>query len=140
MPALLGCFLLIPAAFAQDLSGFWLGVTYPNDPQARIFNYTANFTQTGTAIGGTVQTADTNVVFGGLAYANGQFLRGILTYREQNQTGNQNDANTCYWDATLTYDPATESLKGTYVNILNPPYCSQAGGGNIELYRIRLKS
>lgn len=137
---MLGCFLLLPAGSAQDLSGFWLGVTYPSDPLARIFNYTANFTQSGTSIGGTVQTADTNVVFGGLAYANGQFVGGTLAYREQNQTGNQNDANTCYWDVTLTYDPATESLKGTYVNILNPPFCSQAGGGNVELYRIRLKS
>jgi|GEM_PF-4930963 len=144
-PALLGgCLLVLPgritSAFAQDISGFWLGVTYPSDPLARIFNYTANFTQTGTTIGGSVQTADTNVVFGGLAYANGQFLRGILTYREQNQTGNQDDTNTCYWDATLRYDPATESLKGSYVNILTPPFCTQAGGGTIELYRIRLKS
>ena len=139
---LAGCLLILPGSrvFGQDISGFWLGVTYPTDTLNAIFNYTATFTQTGRTVGGTVQTANPNVPFSGLAYVNGQLAPGTLTYQEANQKGNRNDPLICYWDVALTYDPATESLKGTYANILNPPYCNQAGDGKMELYRIRLKS
>ena len=30
---------------AQDMSGFWLGVNYPNDPTQATYNYTMTLTQ-----------------------------------------------------------------------------------------------
>lgn len=136
--------LLMPGvetmSFGQDMAGFWLGVTYPGNPANNIYNYTASLTTNGATIGGTARTANPNLSFGGLAYVSGRFANSQLTFKEANRTGGRNDQDICYWDATLTYDPATESLKGTYTNIYNPPYCQERGGGRMELYRIRLKS
>lgn len=125
---------------AQDLSGFWLGVSYPNDPQLEIYNYTASLTQSGSLINGTSQTANPNVPFGGVGAVKGQFVGGGLAVKESDLAGSRNTPSLCYWDLSLTYDAATESLKGTYANIQNPPYCDKTGGGRMELYRIRLKS
>lgn len=136
----IGWLILPQLTSAQDVSGFWLGVTYPNDPKYPAYDYTTSITQNGLNIRGTAQTANPNLPFGGLAYITGLFAGGRLTYKEANQNGNRNDQNVCYWDVSLTYDPATESLKGTYTNISNPPYCTETGGGAVELYRIRLKS
>ena len=137
-------FLLLPGfctvSVAQDMAGFWLGVTYPSDPTNSIYNYTASLTSNGATIGGTAQTANPNLAFGGLAYVSGRFANNRLTFKEANRNGGRNDQDICYWDAILTYDPTTESLKGTYTNIYNPPYCAERGGGKMELYRIRLKS
>jgi gliding motility-associated-like protein len=127
-------------AQAQNMAGAWLGVTYPSDPNQNVYNYFVNITQTGTAITGTAQTANPKVDFGGLAYIKGAFNNPKLTFKESNQSGGTNDLNTCYWDMKLTYDPVNESLIGTYDGILNPPYCSDATGGKVELYRIVLKS
>lgn len=122
------------------MSGFWLGVTYPNDPQLEIYNYTTTLIQNGPGINGVAQTANPNVPFGGGVLVKGQFVSGQLTFKESDSQGNRNTPNLCYWDIKLTYDPATESLKGSYSNILNPPYCDKPGDGKLELYRIRLKS
>ncbi len=131
---------VMPVSFAQDMAGFWLGVTYPTDPNNDIYNYTASLTSSGATIGGTARTANPTLAFGGLAYVSGRFANNQLTFKEANRNGGRNDQNICYWDVALTYDPVTESLKGTYANIYNPPYCSERGGGKMELYRIRLKS
>jgi hypothetical protein len=50
----------IDGAFCQSFSGYWLGVTYPSNPNQQVYNYFANFTQTGTTLGGTAQTANPN--------------------------------------------------------------------------------
>jgi hypothetical protein len=134
--------LLAGGAFVrgQDLSGVWLGVTYPGDPEAEIYNYTTNLFVTGTTISGMAQTANPDASFSGDVYVKGQFANQTLTYKESDSKGSQNVPQVCFWDTKLTYNPATESLKGTYTYIYNLPYCSAKGGGKMELYRIRLKS
>ncbi len=127
-------------AHAQKYAGYWLGVTYPSDPQNAVFNYFANFTQSGTKIGGTGQTANPTLPFGGVAYLNGTATTSSVKYVETDAQGTFNTNNICYFDVDLVYNAAEESLKGTYKYIQNPGYCEQEGGGKIELYRIVLKS
>jgi gliding motility-associated-like protein len=134
------CLSMSIACQAQNIAGTWLGVTYPTDPNQAVYNYFVNMTQTGTVIGGTAQTANPKVDFGGLAYIKGAFNNPKLTFKESNQSGGINDNLTCYWDVKLTYDPVNESLIGTYDAILNSPYCTDGTGGKMELYRIVLKS
>ena len=134
------CLLISSLSMAQNVAGTWLGVTYPSDPKIAIFNYFVEMTQNGTVIGGTAQTANPSVPFGGLAYMKGSFNNPKLAFKESNKDGNTNDNGVCYWDMKLTYDPVNETLTGTYDNIINSPYCSMAGSGKVELYRIVLKS
>lgn len=122
-----------------DVSGFWLGITYPSDPNLAIYNYTTTFTQKGATLGGTSKTSDPNLPFGGLAYLTGQVNASQLTVREADQNGSTAVKGVCFWDLKLTYNPADESLIGTYENI-NNSICTTTGGGKVELYRIVLKS
>ncbi len=130
----------IGPAFSQNYAGYWLGVTYPSDPNSAIFNYFGNFTQSGNTLGGTAQTANPLVAFGGLAYVKGTVTATTVKFKESESNGSLNTPLTCYWSLDLKYDPVEESLKGTYANIQNPPYCDEKGGGKVELYRIVLKS
>lgn len=130
----------IDGAFCQSFSGYWLGVTYPSNPNQQVYNYFANFTQTGTTLGGTAQTANPNLPFGGLAYVKGTTTMTKVRFKESDDKGSINTKDVCYWDLDLTYDPIEESLKGTYTNIVNPSYCDEIGGGKVELYRIVVKS
>ncbi len=130
----------IGIALGQNYAGYWLGVTYPSDPNNAIFNYFGNFTQSGATLGGTAQTANPKVAFGGLAYVKGSVTATTVKFKESESNGSLNTPLTCYWSLDLKYDPVEESLKGTYSNILNPPYCDEEGGGKVELYRIVLKS
>lgn len=130
----------IGTALSQNYAGYWLGVTYPSDPNNGIFNYFGNFTQSGTTLGGTAQTANPKVAFGGLAYVKGSVTATTVKFKESNSNGSLNTPLTCYWSLDLKYDPVEESLKGAYTNIQNPPYCDEVGGGKVELYRIVLKS
>ena len=134
------CLLINSLGVAQNVAGTWLGVTYPTDPKIAIFNYFVEMTQNGTVIGGTAQTANPSVPFGGLAYMKGTFTNPKLTFKESNKDGNTNDNGICYWDMKLTYDSVNETLIGTYDNIVNLPYCNLPGSGKVELYRIVLKS
>lgn len=136
-------FWLLPAgSFAQSVAGFWLGVTYPANPNQAVYNYTMSVTQTGTAIGGTAQTANPDVPFGGVAYLAGQFTNPIFQFRESDDKGRTNTPDVCYWTGNLTYNPVDESLTGRYREIPNPnsPGCATSSGGTVELYRIVLKS
>ncbi len=128
------------SALSQNYGGYWLGVTYPSDPNNAIFNYFGNFTQSGTTLAGTAQTANPKVAFGGLAYIKGSVTATTVKFKESDSKGSLNTSLTCYWSLDLKYDPVEESLKGTYANIQNPPYCDEVGGGKVELYRIVLKS
>lgn len=130
----------IGPALSQNYAGYWLGVTYPSDPNNAIFNYFGNFTQSGTTLGGTAQTANPQVAFSGLAYIKGSVTATTVKFKESESNGSLNTPLTCYWSLDLKYDPVEESLKGTYTNIQNPPYCDESGGGKVELYRIVLKS
>jgi gliding motility-associated-like protein len=124
---------------AQDVSGFWLGVATPTDPSGAAYNYTTTLYQAGNALGGTAQTALPKTTFGAPVYLRGAVSGNRITFREADVAGSLNNS-TCYWDVSLTYDPTNESLKGTYKNIQNPPYCSYKETGTIEIYRVRLKS
>lgn len=130
----------VSTVLSQDFSGYWLGVTYPSNPNLNAYNYFVNFTQAGTTLGGTAQTAAPGVVFGGLAYIKGTTTATKVVFKESDQNGSINTNLTCYWDIEMTYDAVEESLKGTYTNIQNPPYCNEKGGGKVELYRIVLRS
>lgn len=130
----------IQAAFSQSYAGYWLGVTYPSDPASEIFNYFGNFTQSGNALAGRAQTSNPKVAFGGEADIKGTVTATTVKFRESDLMGSLNTPQTCYWDLNLVYNAAEESLKGTYTNIQNPPYCSEEGGGKVELYRIVPKS
>lgn len=126
---------------AQTVGGFWLGVTYPSDPNQKIYNYTATLTQTGTTLGGTAQTANPNVPFGGTAYLTGRVAGTTVTFSEADQNGSTSTVkDLCYWKVNLVYNPTDESLIGTYENIVNTTTCTEAGNGKVELYRIVLKS
>jgi gliding motility-associated-like protein len=129
-----------PSAFSQNYAGYWLGVTYPSDPTSTIFNYFGNFTQSGNVLEGTAQTSNPKVAFGGEAAIKGTVTATTVKFKESDPNGSLNTPLTCYWDLNLVYNAAEESLKGTYTNIQNPPYCSEVGGGKVELYRIVPKS
>ncbi|GAB3714207.1 hypothetical protein GCM10027592_53840 [Spirosoma flavus] len=126
---------------AQNVAGYWLGVVYPSDPTKEIYNYSMNLTQTGTTIGGTAQTADPDLPFGGVAYVTGQVAGSTLTFGETDKNG-KTDAqkDICYFRGQVTYNATDESLTGTYEYITNQTTCPKAGGGKVELYRIVLKS
>ncbi|WP_373514505.1 gliding motility-associated C-terminal domain-containing protein [Persicitalea sp.] len=130
----------ISTAFGQTYAGYWLGVTYPSDPSNAIFNYFGNFTQSGNMLGGTAQTANPLVAFGGVAYVKGTVTATTVKFKESDKSGSLDTPLTCYWSLDMKYDPVEESLKGTYTNIQNPSYCDEVGGGKVELYRIVLKS
>lgn len=126
--------------FAQNVAGFWLGVTYPTDPDQAVFNYTMTLTQAGINLGGTAQTANPNVPFGGTAYLSGRVAGTAVTFSEADQTGSTTVKDVCFWRGKLTYNPVDESLIGTYESIVNGTTCTDASGGRVELYRIVLKS
>ena len=133
--------LISSGGLAQSVAGFWLGVTYPSNPNQAVFNYTTTLTQTGSTLGGTAQTANPNVPFGGTAYLSGQVAGSTVTFSEADQNGSTSTTkDVCYWKGKLTYNPTDESLIGTYENIVNTTTCTEAGGGTVELYRIVLKS
>lgn len=126
--------------FAQtNVGGFWLGVTYPSNPNQAIYNYALQIFQTNTTFTGTTQTSNPSVPFGGVAALNGTAAGSTVTFTESPQPGNTSSPGLCYWKGTLTYNPTDESLIGTYENIVGGT-CLQAGGGKVELYRVVLKS
>ncbi|MBD2755932.1 T9SS type B sorting domain-containing protein [Spirosoma validum] len=124
---------------AQDVSGFWLGVTYPADPNQAVYNYTMTITQNGSALGGTTETSNPNVPFGGLAYLSGQIVSNQVNFSEADKNGSTSVKGICFWRGKLTYNPTEESLIGTYENMTNST-CTIVGSGKVELYRIVLKS
>ncbi|UFH53182.1 gliding motility-associated C-terminal domain-containing protein [Spirosoma sp. KNUC1025] len=130
----------VMAGQAQDISGFWLGVTYPANPNQAVYNYTMTLTQTGTTLGGTTQTSNPNVPFGGMAYVAGQVSSAQVTFSEMDQNGSTAVKDICFWRGTMTYNATNESLIGTYENITNGSTCTKEGNGKVELYRIVLKS
>lgn len=136
---LLLCFISY-GGLAQNVAGFWLGVTYPTDPDQKVFNYTMTLTQTAGALGGTAQTANPDVPFGGIAYLSGRVTGTAVTFSEADQTGSTTVKDVCFWRGKLTYNPVDESLIGTYESIVNTTTCTEAAGGRVELYRIVLKS
>ena len=125
---------------AQNVAGFWLGVTYPSDPLFATYNYTMTLTQTGATLGGTAQTSNPNVPFGGVAYIKGAVNGTTVTFGESDKNGSTAVKDVCYWRGTMTYDPVNESLIGTYESIMNGTTCNSTAGGKVELYRIVLKS
>ena len=127
-------------AYAQNVAGLWLGITYPSNPKQQPFNYTMTLTQTGNTLGGTAQTANPDIPFGGLAYLSGQVTGTSVTFSEADQTGSSTVKDICFWKGKLTYNPTDESLTGTYENITNSTTCTKSEGGTVELYRIVLKS
>ena len=132
--------LIATGSQAQNIAGFWLGVTYPNDPKLTVYNYTMTLTQTGTTLGGTSQTADPQLPFGGLAYLSGQINSTQITFGEMDKNGSTAVKDICFWRGKLIYNATDESLTGTYENITNGTTCSDVGSGKVELYRIVLKS
>lgn len=138
--------LLVLSLLAMDSSaqvnvaGFWLGVTYPSSTTQAVYNYTMTLTQTNTSLGGTAQTANPNVPFGGVAYLNGNLTGTTVSVSEADKNGSTAVKNICFWRNTLTYNAADESLTGTYESIVNGTTCTDASGGKMELYRIVLKS
>ena len=141
VPLLLYFCLLAGSSTAQNAGGFWLGVIYPTDPDQEVYNYTMQLTQTGAQLGGTSQTADPNLPFGGVAYLSGNVAGTSITFRESDKNGTLGTINRlCYFEGKLTYNPADESLRGTYKTIVNGTTCTDASDGTVELYRIVLKS
>ncbi|WP_420148560.1 gliding motility-associated C-terminal domain-containing protein [Spirosoma sp.] len=132
--------LLATATQSQNLAGYWLGVTYPSDPKQAVYNYTMTLTQNGNTLGGTAQTANPNLPFGGLAYLSGQLTSTQITFSEMDKNGSTTVQDVCFWRGTLTYNAADESLTGAYENITNGVTCKDVGSGKVELYRIILKS
>ncbi|GAB3018392.1 hypothetical protein GCM10027185_13940 [Spirosoma pulveris] len=122
------------------MSGFWLGVTYPANPNPAIYNYAMTLTQVGTTLSGTTQTRDHQTPSSGLTYISGQVKGSSIQFSESDQQGNTAVKDVCFWRGTMTYNPVEESLTGTYENIVNGTTCLDASGGKVELYRIVLKS
>ena len=91
-------------------------------------------------LGGTAQTANPNVPFGGTAYLSGTINGVNLAVSEADKNGSTAVKGICFWRGTLTYNPTDESLTGTYETIVNGTTCVDASGGKVELYRIVLKS
>ena len=125
---------------AQPVTGFWLGVTYPSNPNQAIYNYAMTLTQTNGTFNGTSQTSNPTVSLGGAAYVKETVSGTTVILTESAQPGSTAVQSFCFWQDTLTYNPVDESLIGTYSNIVNGTTCTQAGGGKVELYQIVLKS
>ena len=132
--------LLAIVGKAQNVAGYWLGITYPTDPNQVVYNYAMTLTQTGSTLGGTAQTSNPNVPFGGVAYISGQVNLPSVTFSESDKNGSTAVQNLCFWRGKLTYNPVDESLIGTYESIANGTTCKDSSGGKVELYRIVLKS
>ncbi len=128
------------ASLAQNIAGFWLGVTYPTDPSQAVYNYTMTITQNGNTLGGTAQTANPEVPFGGVAYLSGEVASSKVRFSEADKNGSTAVKDVCFWRGNLTYNPTDQSLTGTYESIVNGTTCTDAAGGKVELYRIVLKS
>lgn len=124
----------------SNVAGFWLGVTYPDDPTQAIYNYSLNLTQSGANLTGTAQTANPNVPFSGNVLIKGQVTGTSVAFKESDQNGSIAVQGVCSWQATLTYNPTDESLTGPYTTILNNPTCTKSLSGKMELYRVVLKS
>ncbi|WP_018621814.1 gliding motility-associated C-terminal domain-containing protein [Spirosoma luteum] len=122
------------------VAGYWLGVTYPSDPNQAVYNYTMTLTQAGTTVGGTAQTANPNVPFGGVAYISGILGGSTVSFVESDKNGSSAVKDICFWKGVIVFNSTDESLIGNYANIVNGTTCTDAGGGTIELYRIALKS
>ena len=125
---------------AQDVTGFWLGITYTADPNQAQYNYSLDLTQNGSLLSGTTNTARPNSSFGGLAYLSGQITSTGLSFSETDINGSTAVPNICFWRGTLTYNPTNESLTGTYETIPNGTTCKDAESGKVELYRVVVKS
>ncbi|AKD54794.1 T9SS type B sorting domain-containing protein [Spirosoma radiotolerans] len=125
---------------AQNVAGLWLGATYSSTTGKLLYDYTMMLTQTGNRLTGNTQTASSAGPFSRQATAilSGQLNGSTVAFTESNQDGSLN--GNCYWRGTMTYNPVDESLIGTFENIVNGNYCSTAANGNVELYRIALKS
>ncbi|WP_332369211.1 hypothetical protein [Spirosoma telluris] len=141
----IGLLLALGFVFAQskaqpNLSGFWLGVTYPTNPTQAIYNYALQISQSAFTLSGTAQTSNPKVPFGGVAYINGNISGSTVTFSESDKNGSTTVKGICYWRGILTYNPVDESLIGTYENIVNGTTCADTSGGKVELYRIVLKS
>jgi gliding motility-associated-like protein len=132
--------LAIDSRAQATVAGYWLGVTYPSDPMQAVYNYTMTLTQTGTTVGGTAQTANPNVLFGGVAYISGILGGSVVSFVESDKNGNTAVKDVCFWKGVIVFTSTDESLIGKYENIVNGTTCTDAGGGTIELYRIALKS
>ncbi|SFD65297.1 hypothetical protein [Spirosoma endophyticum] len=132
--------LLAIVSKAQNVAGYWLGITYPTDPNQIVYNYTMTLTQTGSTLGGTAQTSVPDVPFGGVAYLSGQVTPSFVTFSEADKNGSTEIKDLCFWRGKLMYNPADESLIGTYESIANGTTCEDSSGGKVELYRIVLKS
>jgi gliding motility-associated-like protein len=138
---LLALGLIFTESIAQpNVAGFWLGVTYPTNPNQLIYNYAMTLTQTNATLDGTAQTANPKVPFGGVAYIKGTVAGTTVMFAESDKNGSTAVKNICYWRGTLTYNPVDESLTGTYASITNGTTCTDTSGGKVELYRIVLKS
>ncbi|GAB4041503.1 T9SS type B sorting domain-containing protein [Spirosoma gilvum] len=141
---LLTFFLLLKTAFnsvhAQNIAGYWLGVTTPSVPSQEIYNYAMMLTQTNFAISGTAQTSDPNVPFSGIVYVTGTLANPIFSFSESDKNGSIDVKDVCFWRVKLTYSPVEESMLGTYEHIVNGTTCTKAGGGKMDLFRIVLKS
>ena len=131
--------LLNKPGCAQNLDGYWLGVTYPSNPNQAVYNYALKITQANTTLTGTAQTSNPNVPFGGVAQLSGDVKGSTVSFTELPQAGNTTTQALCYWQGNLTYNPTDESLIGTYENILSNT-CKLPSNGKVELYRIVLKS
>ena len=142
-------FLLSFLAFVTDsraqatVAGYWLGVTYPSDPNQAVYNlynYTMTLTMTGATVGGTAQTSNTNAPFGSAVYLTGILGGSAVSFFESDKNGSTAVNGVCFRKGYLVFDGAEERLLGRYDNIVNGTTCTDAGGGTIELYRIALKS
>ncbi|AUD04903.1 T9SS type B sorting domain-containing protein [Spirosoma pollinicola] len=139
-----GLLLLLSLSFtlshAQSVTGLWLGVSYPGNPNQNVYDYTMTFTQTGSRLDGTAQSATPNLPFSGLVRVSGQLTGSTVQFNESDQSGSTAVRSICYWRGTLAYNSTDESLIGTYENIVNGTTCFNALSGKVELYRIALTS
>ncbi len=130
----------LASVHAQSVAGYWLGITTPSIPSQKIYNYAMTLTQTNFTISGTAQSANPNLPFSGLVYVTGTLANPIVTFSESDKNGSTVVKDVCFWRAKLTYNPADESMLGTYENIVNGTTCTETGSGRMDLYRIVLKS
>ncbi|MVM28626.1 gliding motility-associated C-terminal domain-containing protein [Spirosoma sp. HMF4905] len=141
----IGLLLVLGLIFAEskaqpNIAGFWLGVTYPTNPNQTIYNYALQINQSNFTFSGTAQTSNPKVPFGGVAYIKGNIAGSAITFDEADKNGSTAVKNICFWHGAVTYNPVDESLIGTYKNIVNGTTCTDTSGGKVELYRVVLKS
>lgn len=125
--------------FAQNLTGYWQGVSYqPTGGSTDCYPVTIYLVQNGNSLSGTSYTYIDGTPYFAEMTAIGSVNGNAVNYTETKIT-DKNDApgfEWCLGYGNLTYDPATETLEGKLFGVTESGWpCEEA---YLEVYRLQI--